>query len=131
MRLKDKVALVTGGGTGIGRAISAFLAREGAAVAVNYSRSEAEAIQTVAELKSIGGRSMAVRADVSDDRAVRAMVERVRGEWGRLDILVNNAGVTRFVDHAKLEEMTEEDWDRIFAVNVKGVFSAAGRLRQS
>jgi 3-oxoacyl-[acyl-carrier protein] reductase len=122
MRLKDKVALVTGGGTGIGRAISAFLAGEGAAVAVNYSRSEAEAVQTVAELKSIGGRSMAVRADVSDDRAVRAMVERVRDEWGRLDILVNNAGVTRFVDHAKLEEMTEEDWDRIFAVNVKGVF---------
>lgn len=122
MRLKDRVALVTGGGTGIGRAISAYLAREGAAVAVNYSRSEAEANKTVAELAEVGARSIAVRADVSDDRAVRAMVEAVRGELGRIDVLVNNAGVTHFVDHANLEGMTEGDWDRIFAVNVKGVF---------
>lgn len=122
MKLKDRVALVTGGGTGIGRAISTYLAREGAAVAVNYSRSEADANQTVAELKGLGVRSMAVRADVSDDREVRAMVEKVRGQLGRVDILVNNAGVTHFVDHANLEGMKEEYWDRILAVNVKGVF---------
>jgi 3-oxoacyl-[acyl-carrier protein] reductase len=122
MRLKGRVALVTGGGTGIGRAISVYLAREGAAVAVNYSRSKTEANQTAAELTKIGVRGIAVRADVSDDCAVRAMVETVRGELGRLDILVNNAGFTRFVDYASLEEMTEADWDRIFAVNVKGVF---------
>jgi len=122
MKLKDRVALVTGGGTGIGRAIATYLAREGAAVAVNYSRSEADAHQTVAELKGLGVPSLAVRADVADDGEVREMVEKVRGELGRLDILVNNAGFTRFVDHANLEGMTEGDWDRIFAVNVKGVF---------
>lgn len=122
MKLKDRVALVTGGGTGIGRAVSIYLAREGAAVAVNYSRSEAEANQTVADIEALGVRSIAVRADVSDDREARALVEKVRGEFGRIDILVNNAGVTYFVDHANLEGMKEEYWDRILAVNVKGVF---------
>src|SRR6266699_1254899 len=98
MELQGTVALVTGGGTGIGRAASLLLAREGAAVAVNYSRSEAEAEETAAAIHAAGGRAMAVQADVADDAAVEAMVQRVVKEWGRLDLLVNNAGMTFFVD---------------------------------
>jgi 3-oxoacyl-[acyl-carrier protein] reductase len=122
MELQEKVALVTGGGTGIGRAASLLLAREGAAVAVNYSRSEAEAEETAAEIRAAGGRAMAVRADVSQDAAVEEMVRRVIQEWGRLDILVNNAGTTFFVDHTELDALTEAMWDRILAVNLKGLF---------
>ena len=88
MELEGTVALVTGGGTGIGRAASLLLAREGAAVAVNYSRSEAEAEQTAAEIRAAGGQAMAVQADVADDAAVEAMVRHIMGEWGRLDVLV-------------------------------------------
>jgi 3-oxoacyl-[acyl-carrier protein] reductase len=122
MELDDTIALVTGGGTGIGRAASLLLARHGAAVAVNYSRSEQEAEETVAEVRASGGRAMAIRADVSQDAAVEAMVRQVVQEWGRLDILVNNAGMTYFVDHADLEGLTEEMWDRMLAVNLKGLF---------
>jgi 3-oxoacyl-[acyl-carrier protein] reductase len=121
-RLTGKVALVTGGGTGIGRATSLALAAEGAAVAVNYSRSRGEAEETAAAITARGGRAITVACDVSDERAVTAMVARVTGELGRLDILVNNAGTTRFIDHRDLEAVTPEVWDRILAVNVKGTF---------
>jgi 3-oxoacyl-[acyl-carrier protein] reductase len=121
-RLTGKVALVTGGGTGIGRATSLALAAEGAAVAVNYSRSRGEAEETAAAITARGGRAITVACDVSDERAVTAMVARVTGELGRLDILVNNAGTTRFIDHRDLDAVTPEVWDRILAVNVKGTF---------
>ena len=133
MQLEDRVALVTGGGTGIGRAASLLLAREGAAVAVNFSRSEAEAEETAAEIRAAGGRAMAVQADVAEDAAVEGMVRRVVQEWGRLDILVNNAGMTFFVDHTDLDALTEAMWDRILAVNLKGLFfccRAAARVMQ-
>jgi 3-oxoacyl-[acyl-carrier protein] reductase len=122
VELQGKVALVTGGGTGLGRAISLALAREGMAVAVNYSRSEAEARETVAELQARGARALAVQADVSVAEAVRSMVARVVAEWGRLDVLVNNAGVTRYIPLDDLEAVRPEDFDQIFAVNVKGAF---------
>jgi 3-oxoacyl-[acyl-carrier protein] reductase len=122
MKLRGKVALITGGGTGVGRAISHSFVREGAVVALNYSKSEADAIKTSTELQQLGGKSSIVKADVSSDQQVREMVRQVHQQWGRIDILVNNAGFTRFIDHANLEAMEEEIWDRIFAVNLKGVF---------
>ncbi len=122
MKLKNKVALVTGGGTGIGRQTSLLFAKEGAAVAVNYSRSEAEAKDTVAQIRKQGASAIEVRADVSKDAEVRAMVDRVVSELGRLDILINNAGVTRKVAHGDMEELTEQDWDQALGVNLKGPF---------
>ncbi len=120
--LGDNVALVTGGGTGIGRAIALALAGAGASVAVNYSRSREEAEATAQEIRAHGGRALAVRADVSQEQDVEAMVDRVVRAWGRLDVLVNNAGTTRFVEHTDLDALTGEIWDRILAVNLKGAF---------
>lgn len=121
-RFEGKVALVTGGGTGIGRATSLMLAAEGAAVAVNYSRSREDAERTVADVEARGVRAMACRADVSDDGAVTGMVDAVAGELGRLDFLINNAGTTRPVPLADLDDITPEDFRRLYAVNVNGVF---------
>jgi len=120
--LTGKVALVTGGGTGIGRACSLALAGAGAAVAVNYSRSREDAERTADQIRTQGGKAIAVQADVSKAAEDDAMVARVVREWGRLDVLVNNAATTKFVDHKNLDGLSEEDWDRLFAVNVKGVF---------
>src|SRR5262249_20916045 len=99
-------------------------ARQGFAVAVNYSRSETEANETLAEVRRHGVRGLLCKANVADDRAVRGMVERCRAELGGLDVLVNNAGTTRFINHADLESLTEELWDEILGVNLKGTFYA-------
>src|SRR5436190_11644947 len=95
------------------------------AVAVNYAQSEAEARVTAAELAARGARALAVRADVTDAEAVRAMVARVVAEWGRLDLLVNNAGITRYIPLEDLEAVRPEDFADIFAVNVTGAFLCA------
>lgn len=120
--LAHRVALVTGGGTGIGRAIGLALAEHGANVVVNYSRSQSDAESTADAIRKLGRRGMVVKADVSRDREVVEMVHRIIQEWGRLDVLVNNAGTTTFVAHTDLNGLTEEIWDRVFAVNVKGTF---------
>jgi 3-oxoacyl-[acyl-carrier protein] reductase len=122
MSTAPKVALVTGSATGIGRAVAVRLARQGLAVAVNYSRSEAEAQETLAEVSRHGVPAILCRANVADDAAVRAMVGRCREELGGLDVLVNNAGTTRFIAHANLDALTEEVWDEILSVNLKGTF---------
>ena len=122
MNLQGKAALVTGGGVGVGRAVALDLARQGASVAVNYSRSAAEAESVVAEIGKLGARAIAVKADIGQDDQVRAMVEKTTKAFGRLDVLVNNAGVTRFIDHADLEKVGAEDWDFIFRTNVWGTF---------
>lgn len=122
MRLKGKVALVTGGATGIGRATVLALAREGATVAVNYSRSETEARETAHVAEQAGGRALPVKADVTREAEVRAMVERVAGELGGLDCLVNNAGWTQRVPHRQLDALTDEIWERVFDTNLRGAF---------
>jgi 3-oxoacyl-[acyl-carrier protein] reductase len=122
MKLRDRVAIVTGGGTGIGRAIAELFAGEGAKVAVNYSRSREAAEEVVAAIRSGGGTAMAIGADVSKDAEAHALVERVGAEFGRLDVLVNNAGWSTRIPHDQLENLTDEIWDRTLDTNLRGAF---------
>ncbi|HEV2342091.1 MAG TPA: 3-oxoacyl-ACP reductase family protein [Candidatus Acidoferrales bacterium] len=120
--LEGRVALVTGGAKRIGRSIAEKLASEGADVVVNYASSQREAEKLASELRKLGRRALAVRADVSKKREVHHMMESVQREFGRLDILVNNAG-TFFA--ADFDELTEEQWDRIMGTNLKSQFLCA------
>jgi 3-oxoacyl-[acyl-carrier protein] reductase len=117
--LNGKVAAVTGGGTGIGRAISELFAAEGARVVVNYSRSKRDADDTVA---AIGARAIAVQADVSDSAQAAALIHAAEENFGRLDYLINNAGWSQRVPHQKMNELTDEIWDRVFDTNLRGAF---------
>ncbi len=117
-----KVALVTGSATGIGRAVAIRFAKEGLAVAVNYSRSQGDAEETLAQVKALGVPALLCKASVADEAAVQAMVRRCRDELGGLDVLVNNAGMTHFIDHKDLKALTNEVWDEILGVNLKGTF---------
>ena len=136
MDLKDIVAIVTGGGTGIGRAVSLRLAKAGArGVVVNYSRSKDEAQTTATELELLGADVLVHKADVSKEPEVKAMIAATVDRYGRLDVLVNNAGTTHFIPHPDLDALTEEVWNDIFSVNVKGTFyccrAAAPALRKA
>ena len=117
-----KVALVTGSATGVGRACAVRFAKLGFAVAVNYSKSEADAKETAALVKACGVPVLLHQATVGDDAQVRAMVARVKQELGGLDVLVNNAGMTHFIAHTDLDALTDAVWDEIFQVNLKGAF---------
>jgi 3-oxoacyl-[acyl-carrier protein] reductase len=125
MDLNNKVALVTGGGTGIGKAVSLELARRGALVAVNYSRSEVDANETVNTILNQGGQALALQADVSKDQEVRNMVDSIIQYFGTVDLLVNNASITKHIALGDLEKATEEVWDELYDVNVKGMFFCA------
>ena len=131
MNLRGKAAIVTGGGTGVGRATALALAERGCDVLINYSRSVAEAEQTASEIRSRGVRGVAMQADVADDAACRRLVARALEELGRLDVLVNNAGTTSFIPHADLEKVTDGDWDRILSVNLKGPFQCVRAAREA
>lgn len=130
MQLAGKAAIVTGGGTGVGRATALELARQGCAVLINYSRSRGEAEQTAADIQALGVQGIAVQADVADDAACRAMVQTAVSAFGRVDILINNAGTTRFVQAADLDNVTDDDWQRIMAVNVVGPFHCARAVKE-
>ncbi|MBI2849074.1 MAG: glucose 1-dehydrogenase [Chloroflexi bacterium] len=118
MRLKDRVAIVTGGGQGIGKAVAIAFAKEGAKVTV--SGRTLDTLQAVTrEIETVGSKALPVRADVSKKQDVQNMVEITVREFGRIDILVNNAGFTR---PAMLHKMTEEDWDAVINVHLKGTF---------
>jgi 3-oxoacyl-[acyl-carrier protein] reductase len=124
MSSERSVALVTGASTGIGRAAALALARNGYDVIVNFSRSEAAAKATAREAEAAGARALVYRCDVSDDARVRAMLATVEKQFGRLDALINNAGTTIDVEPKNLDGVKIEDWNRVFAVNVLGLFLA-------
>ena len=119
-----KVALVTGSATGAGRACALRFAKLGYAVAVNYSRSQQEAEETLAGVQKLGVPGILHKVSVADDAGVRDMVRRCRDELGGLDVLVNNAGTTHFIPHTDLEALNDQVWDDIFSVNMKGTFYA-------
>ena len=120
--MERKRALVTGGATGIGRAAVLHLARAGFDIALNYRASRDAARVTAADAEQAGAKVLLVPADVADDGAVREMLRLVEAEFGALDCLINNAGTTIPTPARDLEGITVEDWDRVFAVNVKGLF---------
>jgi NAD(P)-dependent dehydrogenase (short-subunit alcohol dehydrogenase family) len=119
MRLEGKVALVTGAGSGIGRAIAVKFATEGAAVAVGDINEETAAA-TAEKVRSAGVAGLSVKADVSSSKETQNMVARAVAELGRIDILVNNAGVG---DYKPFLEITEEAWDRLLSIHLKGAFN--------
>lgn len=122
MQLEGKAAIVTGAGSGVGQATATALARLGADVLVNYSRSKDGADQAVAAVEQLGRRAVAFQADVRDDPQVRDMVEAAVGTFGRLDVLVNNAGTTDFIPFDRMDEVTDESWHRLLDVNLIGPF---------
>src|SRR5437868_3203392 len=117
-----KAALVTGASTGIGRSAVLALARAGYDVAVNYSSSEKAARETATEAHKLGVNTLILKCDVADEAGVRAMFKQVKDKFGRLDVLINNAGTTAAWKPKDLETLSLEEWDRVFAVNVRGLF---------
>lgn len=124
LKLRGQVALVTGSGRGIGRAIAMRLAREGSSVIVNAFGSPGEARRTILELPSVcpEQQHLFIRADIGNPRQIAAMMKKVKNRYGRLDILVNNAGTTRFIEHARLDKLTVDIFDTIYKVNLRGAF---------
>lgn len=118
MRLKDKLAIITGGGTGIGRGIALEFSKEGARVVVSGRRIE-PLNETVNQIQAQGGTAITIQADVSSSKQVNQMVEKIITEFGRIDILVNNAGI--YLPHDALST-TEEEWDKVMAIDLKGVW---------
>jgi 3-oxoacyl-[acyl-carrier protein] reductase len=136
MRFAGKTAIVTGASRGIGRAVALAMAREGAAVIVNYARSAVDAGRVVRAIRDAGGRGEAVRADVSRSADARRLVASALDRFGRLDILVNNAGYSaRRSWRTPLEDLDEGDWDRVMAVDVRGTMlccrAAAPAMRRT
>ncbi len=130
MKLQAKAAIVTGGGTGVGRATALQLSKRGCAVLVNYSKSKDAAEAVVAEIAALGVKAIAVSANVADDADCRAMVAKAVDTFGRLDVLVNNAGTTKFIAHDDLEAVTPEDWDLVMGVNLRGAFQCIRAARK-
>ncbi|MFD0715578.1 SDR family NAD(P)-dependent oxidoreductase [Paenibacillus sp. GCM10027626] len=122
MRLFGKVALVTGGSRGIGRAVCLAYAAEGAKVAFNYVSSREEAAEVERLIRAGGGEALSFRCDLADEQATLDMVRRINAEWGGVDILVNNAGLYPRKDWT---DITSEEWDRVLAVNLKSCFLLA------
>ncbi|MBI5248928.1 MAG: 3-oxoacyl-ACP reductase FabG, partial [Desulfomonile tiedjei] len=119
MRLAGRAAVVTGSSRGVGRNVALAYAQEGADVLINYSSSEGPALEAVEQIRSMGRRSIAVKADVAVKSEVEAMMAAAKENFGRLDIVVNNAGFTR---PAMLHKMAEEEWDAVLNAHLKGPF---------
>ncbi len=119
MRLKDKAAVVTGGGRGVGRAVCIALAREGANVVVNYATRVEPAEEVVSEIQKMGSKAVAVRGNVANKKDCDGIIKAAVDHLGKIDILVNNAGISR---PAMLHKMTEEQWDEVVDTHLKGAF---------
>ena len=122
MAVVRKGALVTGGASGIGKSAVLALAAAGYDVAINYSSSEAAAKATAVAAEKLGARTLLLKCDVSDEAGVRAMLAKVEEAFGKLDVLINNAGTTAPWKPKDLESLDLDDWDRVFNVNVRGLF---------
>ena len=122
MKLKDKIALVTGSSRGVGRAVALGFAKQGANVIVNYTSNENAASEVVSEIQSMGGKAISVKADVAQKPEAENLVNSAIDEFGRLDILVNNAGFTR---PSMMIKMTEDQWDQVVDIHLKGAFLCA------
>jgi 3-oxoacyl-[acyl-carrier protein] reductase len=126
MELHGRVALVTGGAGGIGGAVVRSLAKAGiSGVVIHYRTSKKEAEDLAGEIGRAGVIALAVQANIQNDKQVREMITKINQQFGRLDILVNNAGITHWVKISDLEALTDEIWDEILDVNVKGAFRCA------
>ncbi len=119
MKLKDKNAIVTGAGSGIGRAIALKFAEHGANIAIVYGHNDINAQQTAEMVEAFDRKALVIKADVRDAKGISQMTDSVVQEWGRIDCLVNNAGVAK---ESSFLEMSEEDWDEVLDVNLKGPF---------
>ncbi|MBA2872696.1 acetoacetyl-CoA reductase [Anoxybacillus calidus] len=119
VKLEGKVAVITGGGKGIGAAITRELARNGVKVVVNYNKSREAADQLIAEIKENGGEGIAVQADVSTQEEANKLIAAAVEQYGRLDILVNNAGITR---DRTFKKLSNEDWNEVINVNLNSVY---------
>lgn len=127
MKLKDKKAVITGAGRGIGRAVAIAFAKEGADVAINYHSNDTAANEVVEIINGMGQKAIAVKTDISNYNDAHAMIDRIVDELGGVDILVNNAGISQ---PAMLLKMEESSWDKIVNIHLKGTFNctqAAGR----
>jgi len=122
MKLKDKIALVTGSSRGVGRSVALGFAKQGANVVVNYTSNENAANEVVETIQSMGGKAIAVKADVAQKAEAEKLVNSAIDTFGRLDILVNNAGFTR---PSMMIKMTEDQWDQVVDIHLKGAFLCA------
>ncbi len=122
MKLKGKIALVTGSSRGVGRAVALGFAKQGANVVVNYTSNENAANEVVETIQSMGGKAIAVKADVAQKAEAKNLVNSAIDTFGRLDILVNNAGFTR---PSMMIKMTEDQWDQVVDIHLKGAFLCA------
>ncbi len=125
MSAENPAAIVTGGGTGVGRATALKLSALGYSLVINYSRSRDEAMAAAAEIEAAGGKVLCLQADVSSDEDCCRLVDAAVENFGRIDVLVNCAGTTEFIPFHRLEDVTAEIWTRLFQVNVVGAFQCA------
>ena len=127
--MANRTAIVTGGGTGVGAAVARKLAAYGCNIAINYSRSAAEAAAVAGQCIALGGDALALKADVSRDGECRELVRQTVARWGQVDMLVNCAGTTRFISMDDLEAVSAEDFQQVYAVNTLGPFQMARAAR--
>lgn len=125
MDIYNKVIIVTGGGTGIGKAACKKLAEKGAKIVLNYNHSKQEAIDTANELQTIGAEVLLLQANVSQDNEVREMVQKSLAYFGNIHFLINNASITKQIELSNLEAVTDDIWSSLLDVNLKGMFYCA------